>query len=175
MTALDAAAKRLLEQRARELAQPLGEEAAVGEGLELLVFSRVGTRYAVEADAVAEVVRLDEPVALASVPAAIAGVVSHRGRIIAVVDVAALVPAEAGGAAAAEFGVVVRAGGAWFALTADIVSGVARVGQHELRGAEELGDGSETPIRGLTADMTAILDVEALARDPRVEVDDEVE
>lgn len=175
MTALDAAAKRLLEQRAQELAKPLGDQTVVDEGFELLVFSRAGTRYAVEADVVVEVVRLDEPVALASVPAAIAGVVSHRGRIIAVVDVAALSPGEASGAAGAEFAVVVQAGGAWFALTADIVSAVARVGQQELRAAAELGEGSETPIRALTADMTAILDVEALARDPRVEVDDEVE
>jgi chemotaxis signal transduction protein len=175
MTALDAAAKRLLEQRAQEFAQPLRDQAAVDDGLELLVFSRAGTSYAVEADVVVEVVRLDEPVALASVPAAIAGVVSHRGRIIAVVDVAAFLPGGAGGATGAEFGVVVQAGDAWFALTADIVSAVARVGQRELRAAAELGDGSETPIRSLTADLTAILDVEALARDPRVEVDDDVE
>lgn len=175
MRPIDGDAKRILEERARRLAQPIVEQSEAADHIELLVFSRAGTRYAVDANVVAEVIPLGEPVSLVSVPEAIVGVVNHRGRIIAVVDVASLLANETADIADAELAVVVQAGGAWFALRADVVSGIAWFEPGALRPAAELGDASDTPVRGVTTDMTVILDTEALARHPRVEVDDEVE
>jgi chemotaxis signal transduction protein len=175
MTAIDADARRILEERARLLAQPIVDDSAAGDGIDVLVFSRAGTRYAVDANMVAEVVPLAEPTPLVSLTAAIVGVVNHRGRVIAIVDIASLLTREPAQAAETEFAVVVQAGGAWLALRADAVSGITRVDERDVRPAAELGDRSDTVVRALTADMTAILDVETLSRDPRVEVDDEVE
>jgi chemotaxis signal transduction protein len=175
MTATDPEARSILEERARLLARPLVEDAAPTDATELLVFSRSGTTYAVDATCVAEVVPLAEPTPLVSVPAAIVGVVNHRGRIVAVVDIGALVPHAAAESADDSFAVVLQAGEAWFALRADAVMGIARLEEGDVRPAADLGDGSDRWLRGLTADMTAILDVEALSRHPRVEVDDEIE
>jgi purine-binding chemotaxis protein CheW len=175
MKALDGDARRILQERARLLAQPIVEQSATAEGLEFLVFSRAGSRYAVEANLVAQVVPLAEPTPLVSVPAAIVGVVNHRGRIVAVVDVASVRAAEPAKTVAQGFAVVVQEGGAWLALWADAVSGIERVEERDVRPASELGDQTDAFVRGFTADLTAILDVEALARDPRVEADDELE
>lgn len=176
MTGIDAAARRILEARARLLAQPLPEPAVSGDSLELLVFSRGGATYAVEAASVVEVVAPSEPTPVPWVPPAVLGVLNHRGRIIPVIDVGGLLESAAGEAAETALAVVVVAGEAWFGLQADSVADVQQIERRDVRPGTELGDGRrDGVISGLAAPMTAILDVEALARDPRVEVDDEVE
>lgn len=171
-----AAAQRILETRAQLLAQPLPEPAAAEDLLELLVFSRADATYSVDVVSVVEVVPLTEPTPVPWVPPAVLGVMNHRGRIIPVVDVARLESSPAGGVGENGYAVVVVVGDACFGISADAVSGIAQVEERDVRPGAELGDDRpDSVIRGLTSTMVAILDVEALARDPRVEVDDEVE
>ena len=170
------AAQRILETRAQLLAQPLPDPAAAEGVIELLVFSRAGATYAVDAANVVEVVPVTEPTPVPWVPHAVLGVINHRGRIIPVVDVARLESSQADGAVEGEYAVVALVGDACFGISADEVSGIAQVEERDVRSGAELGD--ERPhsvIRGLTAAMVAILDVEVLAHDPRVEANDEVE
>jgi purine-binding chemotaxis protein CheW len=170
------AAQRILETRAQLLAQPLPEPAAAEDVIELLVFSRAGATYAVDAAYVLEVVPITEPTPVPWVPPAVLGVINHRGRIIPVVDVARLESSQVDGAVEGEYAVVAVVGDACFGISADEVSGIAQVEERDVRSGAELGD--ERPysvIRGLTAAMVAILDVEALVHDPRVEANDEVE
>lgn len=170
------AARQILETRAQLLAEPLPEPAAVEDLLELLEFSRAGTMYAVDAAFVVEVVPLTDPTPVPWVPPAVLGVMNHRGRIIPVVDVARLEPSPAGAAGESGYAVVAVVGNARFGITADAVSGIAQVEERDVRLAAELGDDRpDSVIFGLTATMVAILDIEALAHDPRVEVEDEIE
>jgi purine-binding chemotaxis protein CheW len=170
------AARRILEARAQLLAQPLPEPAIAQDLLELVVFSRAGATYSVDAAYVVEVVPLSEPTLVPWAPPAVLGVMNHRGRIIPVVDVARLEPSRAGGAGENGYAVVVVVGAACFGISADALSGIAQVERRDVRPGAELGDDrSDSVIQGLTAGMVAILDVETLAHDPRVEVDDEVD
>ena len=170
------AAQRILETRAQLLAQPLPEPAAAEDAIELLVFSRAGATYAVDAAYVLEVVPVTEPTPVPWVPPAVLGVINHRGRIIPVVDVARLESSQVEGAVEGEYAVVAVVEDARFGISADEVSGIAQVEKRDVRSRIEHGaERPDSVIRGLTADMAAILDVEALAHDPRVETNDEVE
>jgi purine-binding chemotaxis protein CheW len=177
MTGLDAAARRVLEERARLLARPLPQlQVELSDGLELLVFSRAGSAYAVSAAHVVEIVPLAEPTPLPRVPAAVLGVMNHRGRIVPLVDVVRLLPGAGAEEGDGGFAIVVAAGAAAFALRADAVTGSERVAADDVRPGAELGiDERETLVAGVTPALAAILDVNALVLDPRVEVNDEIE
>ncbi len=171
--ALDA--RRILDARARLLAEPPADAAVSGGSVELLMFDRAGSGYAVAAGSVVEVLPLAEPTPVPSTPPAVAGVVNHRGRIVAIVDLAALLPAASPEPAGAGFAVVVAAGDAVFGLRADAVSGVHVLDGSDLLPADRLGDQHDGVVCGLTAGLAAILDLDALTRDPRVRADDEAE
>lgn len=170
----DGREREILAERAQRLAQPLPDPAAVEDTLELLVFERADAAYAIEVDRVIEVVVLPEPTPIPATPAAVIGIVSHRGRVTAVVDVAALLPSETAAVMDEDsYTVVVRSGAAYLGLLADAVSGVREIAVAEVRFGHA-HDARDPVVAGVTSALTAILDVDALARDPRVEVNDEV-
>jgi purine-binding chemotaxis protein CheW len=169
-----AEARRILERRAKALAQPLEEAAAPGRTLDLLVFSCAGGAYAVAEPNVVEVVPLVDPTPVPGTPPAVLGVVNHRGRILAVVDVGRLLAPAEHAISPAGLLVVVTAGEASFAVRADSVPELVAVEEHEVRSAPRLGE-QDSIVRGVTGNMVAVIDVEALARDPRIAVNDQVE
>lgn len=166
-------ARRVLEERARSLAR-LPPETPSGDSLDLLVFTRSGERYGFEASWALEVL---PPTSVAPVPggrAFLAGVINHRGEVLAVLELSGLVGAAAAGSDGHEPAsrvVVVEALGMRFGLRADEVQGIVRVGMREL-GAAGPGTGLPSWIRGTTDGMVAVVDLEALAGDPRLIVDD---
>ena len=171
MTQLPASARRILEERARALAQPLEEAAAKGPRLELLTFSCAGSAYAIDASDAVAVVPLGHLTPVPGTPAAVLGVVNHRGRILAVVDVDLLVAAGTRDRSGTALGIVVATGGASFVLLTDTVPELVSLDEGEVTPADR-PDGA---VRGVTSTMAALLDVTALARDPRIAVDHDVE
>jgi purine-binding chemotaxis protein CheW len=169
-----AAASRILEERARELARPLDQAAAPVDTLELLVFSRGSGSYAVEAGETVEVVVAGDPTPVPGTPPAVAGVVNHRGRILTVVDVARLLAGEEE-AAAEGFVVAVASRQACFGIRADSVSGVVEIERGELLQPARLGDERGGVVRALARGMVAVLDLDALAGHPGVLVRDDIE
>jgi chemotaxis signal transduction protein len=164
----DERAQRVLEERARLLARLPRGASSLGETLTLLTFRRAADTYGVDAVRVVEVVGRLRPAPLPGVRPFFPGVVHHRGRILAVLDLAALT---APGAPPAEEGpmVVVAAGPMWLALFADEIRGVSTVPAGEV--AVQAG----TPaawIRGTTAGMVTVIDLEGLAGDTRLKVDE---
>jgi chemotaxis signal transduction protein len=58
---------------------------------------------------------------------------------------------------------------------ADAVSGVERIGAHEVAPPPIAPTGGrQTFIKGVTREMIAVFDLQALAREPRIVVNDEV-
>lgn len=162
---------RELERRARRLADPPPAAPKTLDAERMKVaFSASGGRYAVSAARVQEVVALPEVVHVPGLPEPWRGVSLHRGRVLPVLDVGALL-----GHAPAEIAdrrrvIVVEAAGSVFALLPDAIEGCV---------AEEAAAGVFTneAARGFASEVTegglGVLDVEALAGDLRLIVNQE--
>ncbi len=166
---------RILEQRARTLAQPRGDAPGRPGALELLTFSLGRERYAVETACVVDVLLFVEPTRVPCTPPALLGVVNHRGRILPVLDLWKLFEPAGAGHTAWRRIVTVETGGTHFGIAADSTEGSVRVDAGELGPPPVAPKSAGAPlIRGVAGATIAVLDVEALARDPRVVVNEEV-
>lgn len=174
-----AATRQVLEERARALARPLEPDDDPGAA-EVVVMEVGPERYGVDAERVLEVRHLAKlaPVPrmlTMSTPRAWAGVVSIRGTLYPVLDLRrylSLPPGEHEGPDQAPRKVVVVSGPAFPAgLMVDEAAGVRRVAAADI--GPPLAGASETirgAVRGVTADVLTILDVDALLSDPRLVV-----
>lgn len=164
-------AQRILEERARLLALPSTAVSVAGETVDLLVFRRAADAYGVDAARVVELLARVRPTPLPGSRPFLPGVVHHRGRILAVVDVRGLL---APGAPLAGEGymVVVTAGAASLALFADDIQGVSTIAVEGITAPASAQAGGSAWVRGTSAGMVTVLDVEALARDARLTVDE---
>ena len=166
---------RILQDRARALAKPLEEPSAQGETLDLLLFGLAGERYGIDAAHVLEVVQLPELVPVPCTPPVVLGVVNHRGRVLTVLDLRRLFNPAVHERSKASRAVIVEAAGMTFGVFSDAVEGMVRVGAHEVGPPPvSLTGVRQAFIRGVTAEMVAVLDLEAFARDPRITVNEEV-
>ncbi len=107
-------ATRILKERAQALARPQEEVSAPAETLDLLVFSLGGERYGIEAAHVVDVLRLRELTPVPGTPPFVLGVMNHRGRIVAVLDLPKLLELPGHGSAEDSRVVAVEAGGMSF-------------------------------------------------------------
>ncbi len=167
--------KRILRARAQALAKPLEEAPAPADGLELLVFSLAGERYGIEMARVLEVLPFRDLMPVPRTPSFVLGVVNHRGRILVVLDLRRLFDLAGHGVVEGSRVVAVAAGGMTFGVFAEAVIGTVTVGAHEVAPPPVILTGDRQAfLRGVTGEMVALLDLEALARDPRLTVNDEV-
>jgi chemotaxis signal transduction protein len=158
--------QRILAERARRLAAPL-EPSRDAELVDILVFIRGGQRYGVEAPHVREVLPTTSPTPLPGRRSGLAGVTNHRGRILAVVDLGGLRP-RASGQPQGRI-VAVEVPGMAFGLLADEITGIVPIAHADIAAG---APGSEAWVRGTTASMVCVLDLQALAEDPRVRVEE---
>ena len=166
---------RVLRARAQALAKPLDQAPTPTEARELLVFSLAGERYGIEAAHILEVVPLPELTPVPCTPPFVLGVMNHRGRILPVLDLRRLLELGGQGVPAGGRVVAVEAGGMTFGVFAEAVIGTVTVGAHQVAPPPVVLTGDrQALIEGVTGEMVAVLDLEALARDPRIVVNDEV-
>jgi len=166
--------KRILRERAQALARPLEEAGAPAAMLELLVLSLAGERYGIETAHVLEVLPLRELTPVPCTPSFVLGVMNHRGRILPVLDLRRLFDLTGQGATEGSRAVAVEAGGMTFGILADGVTGVVGIGVDAVVAPPVTLTGDRQAfIRGVTGEMVAVLDLDALARDPRITVNEE--
>lgn len=173
-------AQRILEERARRLAEP-PEAPVTGETVSLVVLVLGAERYGVDVRCVQEALPFDNVTPLPGAPAFWAGLVNLRGHLYPLLDLRAFLglpgrPAalpDNGAAPPAAKIVLVAAGGLEIGLLVDDVLEVRQV----LRAAigptllEATGP-ARTLTVGVTPDLLAVLNVEALLADPRLQVQD---
>lgn len=165
------AAKQILRDRAQALARPLDPAPTATDVLDLLIFSLAGERYGIEAAYVLETIPLRELTPVPCTPAIVLGVMNHRGRILPVLDLRRLLELPGQGVPPGSRVVAVVAGGMTFGILAEAVAGTAQVGTHDLAPPPASPTGNrQTLCKGVTGTMVAVLDLEALAQDPRIMV-----
>lgn len=170
--------QRILEERARRLAQP-PEEPVTGETVDLVILVLGAERYGVDVHNVQEVWSLDDVTPLPGVPAFWAGLVNLRGHLYPLLDLRSFLglPARApasqtqGAAATGAKVVLAAASGLEVGLLVDDVLEVQQV----LRAAigpplAEATGPTRTLMVGVTPDLLAVLNIEALLADSRLVV-----
>jgi purine-binding chemotaxis protein CheW len=152
--------------RARALARPLPEAGPAGdEALDLVVFRLAGERFAVDAAHVLEALPLGAPTPVPGDHRWLLGLVAHRGGVLGVFDL--LEPLLPGSPPVAPtHAIAVAVDGLTFAIAADGVDETRRAS------AAALGPPPPGPFRGMTDEPLLVLDLEALAADPRLRIDD---
>jgi len=149
--------------------------AKVGvEELELLVFSVTKERYAIEPAYVLDVAPVRRLTVIPGTPAFVLGVMNHMGRLRPVLDLRRILD-PGGSSSDGKWVVTVDAAGMSFCIICDAVIGMVRMRAGEIAPAPAaLGTGPRGYVRGVTTDMVTVLDLEALTRDARIVVNDEV-
>ncbi len=148
--------RTLLAERARVLAAPLAESLEDGDTRDVVIFALGGERFAVDALHVMEALDLGRPTPVPGTPDSLLGVVNHRGRVLPVMDLRPqLVP---GGAAGDELAhiIAVSVDGMRFGIAAETVQESSRWQTGEL-----------------DSGLLTLLDLEALAADPRLRIEDD--
>ena len=158
--------RRILEERARRLATPI-ELPSRAESTEILVFLRAGERYGVEAFHVSEVLPTTSPTPLPGRRPALAGLMNHHGRVLAVVDLGGLRARSSGRPEGLI--VAVEVPGMAFGLLADEVTGIVPIARADMATG---APGSDAWVRATTGSLVSVLDLEALGADPRVRVEE---
>lgn len=169
-------------ERARRLAQP-PETPVTGETVDLVVLVLGAERYGVPVRSVLEVLPFDGVTPLPGVPGFWAGLVNLRGHLYPLLDLRTFLdlparapaPKENGGAGAqaAQKVVLVAAHGldVCAGLLVDDVPEVRQVLRREI-GASlvEAAGPARSLTQGVTPDLLAVLDIEALLADARLTV-----
>jgi len=161
--------KAILEERARVLARP-AKAMKRHEGIEVVVLVTGEERYGVEIHHVREVQPAPPPTPVPGVPDFWAGVVNVRGGLYPVLDLGRYMGSTAG----RDDGmlVLVSAAGVSVALLVDDVSEAREIRTSDVR--SPLGGGPDPKsraIRGTTADLLSVLDLDALLSDPQLVVE----
>jgi purine-binding chemotaxis protein CheW len=143
----------ILQERARRLAQPQVSTAEATR--EVVRFRLCGEPFAVDAGCVLEAVGLHAPTPVPGTPAHLLGVLNHRGRVLPVFDLRPLLVPH-GERRELTDAIAVSVGGMTFAIAAEGVDETAGLSAQALDEA-----------------LVTLLDLEALAVDPRLRIDDE--
>ncbi len=165
---------QILQQRARTIAQPAEAETA-GDSIQVVVFALGKEQYAVAARFVESIYPLESITPVPCTPAFVRGVVNLRGRILSVVDLHHFMGLGSVQIDEDSQVIVVNAAGLEVGLLSNEVRSVGPLVLRDLRPALPTTARVATEYtRGVTADMLVLLDIEALLKDSRMVVQEEV-
>lgn len=164
---------RILAERASRFARPQADKASSNGALDLLVFGVGRERYAVDVLSVLDVIRFVQPTRVPCTPPAILGLVNHKGRILPVLDLRRLFETLDADASAWQHIVTIEEAEIFLGIAVDSLAGGMRA-DDVLAPPPAVPRAAAPLVRGLTGGTVAVLDVEALAHDPRIVVDEEV-
>ncbi len=160
--------RRILDARARELARRITAPTISATDIELAFFSVGDEQFAIEVCHVLEIATLPETEVVPWVPPVFRGVANHRGEVLPIVDLSALVtgkPQPAQG----KLMIVLGSGRPEIALSIDAAEEVTVVSLDAIR-HDVLPDklASIPFVRGILLGHRLIVDGDALLRDPRL-------
>jgi purine-binding chemotaxis protein CheW len=165
--------KSILEARSRALSQ--STEIQAGESMQLVVFSLANETYGLATDYVREVQPLHQVSPVPCTPDLVVGVINIRGSIYSVIDIRSFFGVEQKEITELTKVILVNAAGLEVGILADDVKGATSIPLAEIKSALDAQSGiKDEYVQGVTKDMLIILNLEALLRDERIIVRQEV-
>jgi chemotaxis signal transduction protein len=164
--------RQILEERARLWARAPATEAAASV-TPLVVFEVAGQRCGVEPQHVREVLRGCVPTPLPGARPYLSGVIHHRGDVLAVLDLATwIVPGAVPAREPKAPIVVVEARGRIFGIQTDSIPEVEAAGAEPVAPPATVAGTLPATIRRSARGVLMALDLDALADDPRITVNE---
>jgi len=155
--------KRILRQRAKELASDLREPASQGETISVVEFDLAGESYGVELACVKEVSLLKELTPVPGTPAFILGIINLRGEILTVIDLKKFFELPSRGITDLNKIIMLQADGMEVGILADAIIGVRTVRVSALQHSLPTLTGVRADyLRGVTHDHLVVLDAAKL-------------
>ncbi len=165
--------KAILEERARALAQ--ATETQTSESMSLVVFALANETYGIAIEYVREVQPRRDITPVPCAPEFVIGVINIRGSIYSVIDIRYFFGVPKRESADSTKVILVSALGLEVGILADDVKGVTSIPLQEIKPPlAAQGVAKEEFIQGVTKEMLIILNLEALLRDERIVVHEEV-
>jgi purine-binding chemotaxis protein CheW len=169
----EAERKRVLRQRARELAHDTRGTHTADAILSVVEFELAGERYAVELVHVREVSLLKELTPVPCTPAFVLGIINLRGEIRTVIDLKKFFDLPSKGITELNKIIMLHAGGMELGLLADAIIGVRAVSVAALQPALPTLTGVRADyLRGVTHDRLVVLDAAKLLASSRIIVNE---
>jgi purine-binding chemotaxis protein CheW len=168
--------RSILKERARALARVVEPEAAAGMPIDLIEFRLASEAYAIESAFVREVHPLKDFTPLPGTPSFVLGIVNLRGQILSVVDLRSFFNLPARGLGDLNKVIVLRDDRMELGILADEVTGVRAISRNSIQPPIPTltGIGAEY-LLGITDGGMIILDANAILRNERIVVCEEVE
>lgn len=165
--------KKILEERARALTK--STEVQTGESMQLVVFSLASETYGIATDYVREVQPLRQFTPVPCTPEFVVGVINIRGSIYSVIDIRGFFGVQKQDLSDTTKVILVNAAGLEVGILADDVKGATSLPLSEIKAAlAAQAAAKDEYVQGVTKDMLIILNLEALLRDERITVHQEV-
>lgn len=165
--------KKILEERARALAR--STEARTGESVQLVVFCLADETYGIATDYVREVQPLRQVSPVPCTPDFVVGAINIRGSIYSVIDIRGFFGVRKQDINDLTKVILVNAAGLEVGILADDVKGATSIPLVDIKPALAAQTAAKDEfIQGVTKDMLIILNLEALLRDERIIVHQEV-
>jgi purine-binding chemotaxis protein CheW len=165
--------RRILKDRARELAREPASDAAAGETLDAVEFDLAGERYAFPLAQVREVSLLRELTPVPCTPPFVLGIINLRGEICTVIDLKKFFDLPDAGLTELNKIILIRHDGPQLGILADAIRGVRRLRWSDLQPAlPTLTDRRAAYLQGITSDRMVVLDAAKILSDPRILVED---
>ncbi len=151
--------QNILAQRAQLLSQKPNDSEAPGNPVLVIVFHLMPERYAIEGEYVQEVLTLKQITPIPGTPEYIMGVINHRGDVVSIINLKALLGIRERGLSEMNKVLLLRNQHMSFGLIADGIRGSVVTDLDKLRDPPAtLSQTGLTFIKGLTDDGSILLD-----------------
>lgn len=167
--------RRILSERARVLARPVQAAESPADELVYLQFTMADEAYGIETAFITDVSAIAPPTPVPGTPAFVAGLITLRGQILSVIDLAAFFGVAASTARRWNKVIVLSDGDMTVGILAQEIAGVRRLARETLQtAAPGLMDSQKDYVAGIAqAKRVVILDAAMLLASRDILVDDD--
>jgi len=167
--------RRVLKARAEALAREPAKPQSADAHQEFLEFFLAHERYGVGLPHVREACPLEHLTPLPCTPAFVLGIVNLRGEMVSVLDLKKFFDLPEKGLTDLNKVIVLQSGQMFFGILADTIVGVRRIPVAEIQPSlPTLAGIREKYLKGITPDLTILLDAEKLLADGKIIVQEQV-
>jgi purine-binding chemotaxis protein CheW len=167
--------KRILKERAKQLAQERKVKQKIGTYREILEFELAHEHYGLDVAEIEEIQSLQQYTPIPCTPAFVSGIINVRGRIFSIVDLKKFFGLPEQGITNLNKVIILKSETMEFGILADTVVGFQRVTPEEIHAAPATlsGIGAEY-VRGMTSGGMIILDSGKILSDKKIVVNETV-